>query len=133
MSNRPNIFDYATSELSQDAFFAWLLEWAEDKYEQVGGGVLHKCAFNLLQTFFQDYYDEYKDDHAVGKKIEDINNFASVKKIKSVDVERQKKRIDLLLTIETIDKEIFYLIIEDKKMSKINGRKKMIRKMMVIS
>lgn len=28
----PNIFEFATSELSQDAMFAWLLSWADDKY-----------------------------------------------------------------------------------------------------
>ena len=25
---KPNLFNYATSELSQDAFLLWLLEWA---------------------------------------------------------------------------------------------------------
>ena len=29
MSARPNLFDYATSELSQDAVLAWLLAWAD--------------------------------------------------------------------------------------------------------
>jgi hypothetical protein len=29
----PSIFTYATKELSQDAFFCWLLEWAWNKYE----------------------------------------------------------------------------------------------------
>ena len=28
----PNLFSYATSELSQDAFFAWLINWADDSY-----------------------------------------------------------------------------------------------------
>lgn len=32
MRNRPNIFRYATSELSQDAFLLWLLEWANPQY-----------------------------------------------------------------------------------------------------
>ena len=26
---KPNLFKYATSELSQDAFICWLLEWAK--------------------------------------------------------------------------------------------------------
>ncbi len=29
---KPNLFEFATSELSQDAFFAWLMSWADDKY-----------------------------------------------------------------------------------------------------
>jgi hypothetical protein len=28
---KPNIFKYATSELSQDAFICWLLAWAKDE------------------------------------------------------------------------------------------------------
>ncbi|GJE42182.1 PD-(D/E)XK nuclease family protein [Methylobacterium soli] len=28
----PNLFKYATKELSQDAFFCWLLAWADDAY-----------------------------------------------------------------------------------------------------
>lgn len=28
MMKRPNLFEYATKELSQDAFFAWLTRWA---------------------------------------------------------------------------------------------------------
>ena len=30
---KPNIFRYATSELSQDAFFCWLFEWANSIYD----------------------------------------------------------------------------------------------------
>ena len=30
----PNLFDYATSELSQDAFILWLLNWANIKYKK---------------------------------------------------------------------------------------------------
>lgn len=33
MQNHPNIFTYATSELSQNAFIAWLLSWADAKYK----------------------------------------------------------------------------------------------------
>ena len=31
----PNIFEFATSELSQDAMFAWLISWADDKFLKV--------------------------------------------------------------------------------------------------
>lgn len=30
----PNIFNFATSELSQDAMFAWLIKWADDVYKE---------------------------------------------------------------------------------------------------
>ena len=29
----PNLFKFATSELSQDAFICWLLSWAKKDYE----------------------------------------------------------------------------------------------------
>jgi len=29
---RPNLFNYATKELSQDAFFAWLARWADASF-----------------------------------------------------------------------------------------------------
>lgn len=108
----PNIFDYATSELSQDAFFAWLLEWAEDKYAQVDNE-LHKCAVDLLTTFFDDYYEKYKDDPEVGG-IKKFKYDQKTTKIESIEIEKQKKRIDLLLTIKT-NTQIYYLVIEDKK------------------
>lgn len=34
MSKKPNIFRLATKELSQDGFFTWLLQWADNKHEQ---------------------------------------------------------------------------------------------------
>lgn len=33
-NDKPNIFNYATSELSQDAFICWLLSWAQKEYQQ---------------------------------------------------------------------------------------------------
>lgn len=32
---RPNLFEHARSELTQDAFLAWLLSWADPKYESI--------------------------------------------------------------------------------------------------
>ncbi len=111
MSNKPNIFDYATSELSQDAFFAWLLRWAEDGLRREDK-YLHDCALNLLKAFFAEYYSDYHS--SLGARfLKDIQNFDSVNSIESVDVNCQEKRIDLWLTIET-DKGTYYLVIEDK-------------------
>ena len=31
--SKPNLFKYAVSELTQDAFLCWLLEWADEKYK----------------------------------------------------------------------------------------------------
>ena len=45
----PNLFSIATSELSQDAFLTWLLQWADSKF-QTEAPDLHKAA----QAFLQD-------------------------------------------------------------------------------
>ena len=43
----PNLFQYATSELSQDAFICWLLEWAHsDNAEK--SELLHHAGRDLL-------------------------------------------------------------------------------------
>ena len=40
---RPNLFDYATSELSQDAFLLWFLRWADPIYKDEDLS-LHQCS-----------------------------------------------------------------------------------------
>jgi len=44
----PNLFDYATSELSQDAFLAWLLAWADDSYV----GPVHELGRAFVASIF---------------------------------------------------------------------------------
>ncbi len=48
--NKPNIFKYATKELSQDAFIYWLLDHANPEYESVNQGV-KEVAYKLLKKF----------------------------------------------------------------------------------
>lgn len=43
----PNIFSYATSELSQDAMIAWLAAWADPGFAKIDYA-LHSCGINLL-------------------------------------------------------------------------------------
>ncbi|KOY85589.1 hypothetical protein AD998_04975 [bacterium 336/3] len=84
----PNIFKWATSELSQDAFFAWLLEWADgNNYE-----------YNLpLSNISKDIIRLF-----IGK----INY-----EIHKVEIWRQWVNIDI--TIEVNDE--YAIFIEDKK------------------
>jgi hypothetical protein len=49
MMARPNLFDYATSELSQDAFLCWLLDWANAEYSQYDY-TLHNAGQSLLNA-----------------------------------------------------------------------------------
>lgn len=82
---KPNIFTWATSELSQDAFICWLLSWADIKYQKEK---LHPTAIYFIQKL-------------TGNKIASIIN---------VDVERQVKGIDILCRINNE----FVILIEDK-------------------
>ncbi|MFI3242499.1 MAG: hypothetical protein R3Y43_08040 [Alphaproteobacteria bacterium] len=82
----PNIFEYATSELSQDAFLCWLLAWGKDEYKS---NKLHKIAKEFLKELTgQDGFN-------------------------IVDIVRQHKKIDVLVILKK-DKENYALIIEDK-------------------
>lgn len=48
----PNIFTYATSELSQDAFLCWILEWADEDYRDTGNP-LHSAGIHLVQDLLK--------------------------------------------------------------------------------
>ncbi len=48
---RPNLFSYATSELSQDAFICWLLAWASPDIDDPDDG-LRSCAKNFIHALF---------------------------------------------------------------------------------
>ena len=84
----PNLFHYATSELSQDAVLCWLLAWADTQY-----------AKNPL--------------HAIGKALlKLIYNRAGMEtpESASIVVEKQKGHIDILCVV---NKELA-IVIEDK-------------------
>ena len=84
---KPNLFKFATSELSQDAFILWLLEWAnpncatEDK-------ALHETAQEFVRLLLNN---------------KDLT-------IKSVNTTRQKNHIDVFAIVN----EKYAIIIEDK-------------------
>lgn len=84
-----NLFDYATSELSQDAFFCWLLTFAhpDHLFEEPA---LMECAKEVLSKFVTT------DEELI-----------------VTDIKRQYKNIDILVQIN--DK--YSVIIEDKTFS----------------
>ncbi|PSF11785.1 hypothetical protein C7H09_05870 [Marinobacter fuscus] len=90
MFKKPNLFRYATSELSQDAFIAWLLSWANPQYASADP-YLHVCAKRLIGAFFEKH----------GRAVPDFS---------SVVVTPQDERIDVLCVLD----EKFAIIIEDK-------------------
>lgn len=92
-----NLFNYASSELSQDAFLCWLLSYAQNKDYNGDDAKLKKCAQGLIKVFLLGQKGIFEKDL--------IEKDLIVKKI-----EKQWKYIDVLVTLES-DKKI---IIEDK-------------------
>src|SRR6056297_1475272 len=93
-SNTPNLFSHGTSELTQDAFIAWLCEWAKPEFKE-SYPQLNSVATNLLSEFFSKHDKEFPE-------------------IKSLKVVTQWMKIDVFIEIN----EEFFVIIEDKVHSK---------------
>ena len=87
---KPNIFDYATSELSQDAFLAWYCRWADE--EMTDDVELHESARAFLKKYIAIQQKDYHEE------------------IRTVSVKRQYEHIDVLIEINND----LYIIIEDK-------------------
>ncbi|MEK0211199.1 PD-(D/E)XK nuclease family protein [Bifidobacterium mongoliense] len=107
-----NLFDYATSELSQDAFLCWLAANWDSEDESV-----HASAQNLLfhcintahngNTTYENSESPAADTH-MGQRHEDIQ----VHKI-----ERQHQHIDVYLELNYMGRK-YAVIIEDKTQSR---------------
>ena len=96
--NKPNLFSYATSELSQDAFICWLLSWASPKYKDTDAE-LYNCSRNLIELLFKEHGKNMPTD------------------ISDIEVRNQYKRIDALCIAHS--KEAKYaIVIEDKTVTK---------------
>lgn len=83
----PNLFNFATSELSQDAMFAWLLQWSDDAYLSSDN--------ELCQ---------------LGKQFMSLLTQMSAEEIHKVKVGRQMKNIDVWAEVN----DDTFLVIEDK-------------------
>lgn len=90
MASKPNLFHYATSELSQDAFICWLLAWADR--DNAGFDVaLHEAGVLVLNALL----------HLHG--VPPITG-------ERVVIRRQLRRADVVVEVG----EAFVLLIEDK-------------------
>lgn len=85
-----NLFEYATSELSQDAFICWLASYAHEEAEK--DAALNECARKMLEMFVPEFEG---------------------KNFKLLNVERQVDNVDVLLTVEC-EENIYKIIVEDK-------------------
>lgn len=88
---KPNLFSYATSELSQDAVICWLLAWAGEPRDG-SESALQQVGVEFLSALFQK----------AGRSIPSV--------IDSLKVERQVGGIDILCTVN----DQIALLIEDK-------------------
>ncbi len=101
-SSVPNLFDYATSELSQDAFLLWLLNWANPFDQQkIVLNYEQKCLHEAAQGFVRMLLDMPTDWP-----------------INSVKCYKQKYNIDVLAVVNGQ----YALIIEDKTDTKEHGK-----------
>jgi len=99
--SKPNIFDYATSELSQDAFLCWLLSWADHKCASQDEH-LHEVGVEFVRSVVEKF------GHNTHGNIE----------IKGIC--RQWRGIDVLAEILQGGKQ-YALIIEDKTETSMFG------------
>lgn len=98
-----NLFQWATSELSQDAFICWLMSYAMEGAKQ--DGEIKACAQDFVRKFLQSE-DEITETTAIV-----VNNIERQVSIKDEEQKKRKKRsIDVLLTVN----EKYKIIVEDK-------------------
>lgn len=93
---RPNLFTYATSELSQDAFICWLAEWADPKYKKVDEA-LHQAGQEFILSMIRKVKADYQSDE-----------------IRSVDVVPQFQKLDILIRINGDTSDKLAILVEDK-------------------
>ncbi|MBB1077961.1 hypothetical protein HUU62_26545 [Rhodoferax sp. 4810] len=55
---KPNLFSYATSELSQDAFICWLLSWITPEIREYDKNI-HELFVNLLKAFLKNMTESF--------------------------------------------------------------------------
>lgn len=60
--NLPNLFDIATSELSQDAFITWLLRWASPEFAQADAALHDRAVVDIDRVV--NHLRRYKEAYA---------------------------------------------------------------------
>jgi len=95
---KPNIFEIATSELTQDAFITWISKWADASFKNEDLN-LHETGRNFLLAILKN------------AQVTDVGNLIKV------TAGRQWQNIDIWIDID----EKYFIIIEDKKDSCEHG------------
>jgi hypothetical protein len=77
---KPNIFDIATKELSQDAFITWLLLYSDNKYSETDNN-LHNCGKKFVLELLKKQmpnFDEQIVKVNAGRQWENIDVWAEI-------------------------------------------------------
>lgn len=101
----PNLFTYAPSELSQDAFLAWLLAWASDEYADTDPA-LHRTGHHFVAALLRK----------CGRSVPD---FRSVE-VQTQHPARHDKKAGAIDVFVTLDDAVA-LLIEDKVRAGMHG------------
>ena len=96
----PNLFSFATGELSQDAILAWLISWADRAYAE-SHPALHKTGNYFIRKAFE-------------KRNTGHHTWNQLPEIKRVLIEPQKYKIDLLIGLQCADGIHRVILLEDK-------------------
>ena len=92
---RPNLFHFATSELSQDAFLGWLLAWADHRHKDSEPD-LHEAGMRFLNCLF-----------ALQRKALPAGHL-------SVHVRKQWEKMDVVAEVVAEGDDPYAVVIEDK-------------------
>lgn len=93
----PNIFNLATSELSHDAFFTWLLQWSDPSFSSFNNEI-HDLGKEFLKLVLENKYAE------------------DIEELQSIKAGRQWENIDVWAEVVCKNKNIL-LILENKTYS----------------
>lgn len=96
IQDRPNLFSYATSELSQDAFICWLAKWADPKYKDVDQA-LHQAGQAFIVSMVQKVKSSFGNTD-----------------IESISVDPQFQKLDILIRLNDSSPNRLAILVEDK-------------------
>ena len=77
----PNLFDYATKELAQDAALAYILAWAHPSYQNKQHRPLNELGTGMLRAMLASQRSEFAN-----LNVTSIGDRCSVKKVRYVQI-----------------------------------------------
>ena len=108
-NDKPNIFNYATTELSLDAVVCWLIDWArrqeQDVVQDKEDEALRKCGRRFVKALLAEHEPSLDPD------------IKEIKILKQHKIPKQRNRIDVLARINGHQ----VLLIEDKTDTGVHG------------